>query len=115
MYIGEVSKLSGVTVKAIRHYEKIGLIPTPARKGKYRIYSEGDVNIIKMIKTAQSLGFSLRELKEVVQIKAKSGEFPYEYAYQLIMEKNLEIDNKINNLKNLKKDLSVFKKKIKDL
>ncbi|MEK1955047.1 MerR family DNA-binding transcriptional regulator, partial [Pseudomonas sp. YNh] len=42
MYIGKAAQLSGTTVKSIRHYEEIGLLPPPQREGKYRIYSQQD-------------------------------------------------------------------------
>lgn len=37
MYIGKAAKLSGTTIKSIRHYEDIGLLPPAQRQGKYRI------------------------------------------------------------------------------
>ena len=39
MYIGKAAQLSGTTIKAIRHYEAIGLMPAPARRGGYRVYA----------------------------------------------------------------------------
>jgi DNA-binding transcriptional MerR regulator len=66
MYIGKVSKLTGATPKAIRHYETIGLIPPPRRLGRYRFYSEKDVEIVRLIKHAQKYGFQLSELKSIV-------------------------------------------------
>ena len=41
MYIGKLALVTGVTQKAIRHYENLGLIPAPERKGKYRFYKHG--------------------------------------------------------------------------
>lgn len=67
MYIGKVAQLTGASCKATRHYERIGLIPEPARKGHYRHYSESDAVIIHMIKTAQSVGFSLDDLRELIK------------------------------------------------
>jgi DNA-binding transcriptional MerR regulator len=66
MYIGQLSKLTGVSRKAILLYESMGLIPTPTRQGSYRIYGERDVGIIRTIKRAQSLGFQLKELLGVI-------------------------------------------------
>ena len=43
LYIGKVAEITGASCKAIRHYESLGLLPTPKRRGKYRIYSELDV------------------------------------------------------------------------
>jgi DNA-binding transcriptional MerR regulator len=63
MYIGKVAKLSGVTIKSIRHYEDIGLMPLARREGRYRVYCERSVETLRFIKCAQQLGFKLKELK----------------------------------------------------
>ncbi len=63
MYIGKAAQLSGTTVKSIRHYEEIGLLPVPKREGKYRIYSQQSVEVLTFIKCAQQLGFKLKELQ----------------------------------------------------
>lgn len=62
MQIGQVSKLTGASPKAIRHYEVLGLLGSIPRAGAYRQYSEYDVRWIKLIKQAQLLGFTLSEL-----------------------------------------------------
>ena len=80
MYIGKLAELTGATRKAIRHYESIGLIPSPQRKGNYRIYTMLDVHLVKMIRRAQSVGFSLAELNELTATKASTGSFPIEIA-----------------------------------
>ena len=56
MYIGKAAQLSGTTIKAIRHYEAIGLLPLPQREGQYRVYSEQSVELLMFIKCAQQLG-----------------------------------------------------------
>jgi DNA-binding transcriptional MerR regulator len=92
MLIGQVSELTGATRKAIRHYESIGLMTPPERKGNYRIYSDHDVVVIRMICRAKSLGFSLSEIKEIVATKMKQKKLPLE-SVQLL------IDTKISDLK----------------
>ena len=72
MYIGQVAKLTGATPKAIRLYERIGLIGAPRRNGRYRVYTAGDVQLIGVIKRAQSLGFRLAEMKTLVQGRSSS-------------------------------------------
>lgn len=67
MYIGKAAQLSGTTIKAIRHYEAIGLMPAPARRGGYRVYTEQSVERLMFIKCAQQLGFKLKELQEILQ------------------------------------------------
>ncbi len=71
MYIGKVSKLTGATPKAIRHYEAIGLLAPPRRIGKYRYYSDAEVKVIRLIKCAQTYGFNLSELSSIIK-KAES-------------------------------------------
>ena len=66
VFIGEAAKLSGASVKAIRHYDGLGLLPDVSRSGSYRVFNERDINLIKLIKQAQSLGFKLSELKEAL-------------------------------------------------
>lgn len=67
MYIGKAAQLSGTTIKSIRHYEAIGLLPSPQRQGKYRIYSQHSVEWLKFIKCAQQLGFKLKEMLTIVE------------------------------------------------
>jgi MerR family transcriptional regulator, copper efflux regulator len=67
MFIGKAAQLSGTTIKAIRHYEAIGLLPTPQREGRYRVYSTQSVERLMVIKCAQQLGFKLKELQAILQ------------------------------------------------
>ncbi|MGF1869988.1 MerR family transcriptional regulator [Photobacterium indicum] len=66
MYIGEASKRSGASPKAIRLYESLGLLLNIKRNGSYRIYDESDVEFVRLIKEAQMLDLSLSDLKELV-------------------------------------------------
>lgn len=66
MYIGEASKETGLSIKAIRFYEEIGLIRQPERKGRYRVYKETDIELLILIKEAKELGITLSKLKGVI-------------------------------------------------
>jgi MerR family transcriptional regulator, copper efflux regulator len=67
MDIGRASKASGVSVKMIRHYEAIGLMPKVARTAaNYRIYRESDVHTLRFIRRARLLGFSMEQIRELV-------------------------------------------------
>lgn len=66
MYIGAVAKLTGASLKAIRHYEALGLLGTVPRSGAYRLYAADEVLLIQLIKQAQGLGFRLAELVQVL-------------------------------------------------
>jgi DNA-binding transcriptional MerR regulator len=106
MYIGELAKLTGTTRKAIHHYESLGLIPVPQRKGRYRIHSETDANLICMIKRAKSLGFSLKEIIGVVSVRAKTRELPVEMIVTLIDQKRKNLRDIVNNAISLDRQLA---------
>lgn len=84
MYIGELANITGLSIKAIRHYEEIGLIKTPARKGQYRIYDQSYVPLLGMITLAKSLGFSLLELQSIAKAKTRQGLVPMDLLRQEI-------------------------------
>lgn len=67
MKIGELSKLTGASVKAIRLYEAMGLLGKIARSGTYRAYSDKNRWQVQVIRQAQSLGFKLAELAPILQ------------------------------------------------
>ncbi|MDC8758392.1 MerR family transcriptional regulator [Janthinobacterium fluminis] len=71
MYIGGISKLTGASPKAIRHYESLGLLGEVTRSGSYRVYSDDEVRQIKLIRLAQALGFRLSELRPFLQRAGK--------------------------------------------
>ena len=69
MNIGEASKASGVSVRMIRHYEKIGLVPSPVRRDSgYRDYSDSDVNRLRFIANARDLGFPIEDISMLLAL-----------------------------------------------
>ena len=97
MYIVKLAELTGASRKAIHHYESLGLIPVPQRKGCYRIYSETDANLICIIKRAQSLGFSLKEITGVISMTGKTRKLPLEMVVELIERKRADLREIINS------------------
>ncbi|QER38337.1 MerR family transcriptional regulator [Acinetobacter suaedae] len=112
MYIGELASLTGATPKAIRYYEKLGLLPVAKRKGNYRIYEAIDVQSVKMIRLAQAVGFSLSELYDLSALKYKNKHFPIEVAQQLIQKKNQQIIEQKEELNRLQEKLKQLEDEI---
>lgn len=110
MYIGQVAKITGASCKAIRHYESIGLIPPPARRGKYRVYSKQDIFLIHMIKHAQSVGFGLKELNALVLEKISGARFPLQLANELLERKRADLHAEMSALNELLRRLEVLRK-----
>ncbi len=67
--IGGAAKRSGVSAKMIRHYESLGLLGRVARTDSgYRQYSAADVHVLRFIKRARALGFSMAEIADLVSL-----------------------------------------------
>lgn len=105
MLIGELGKRLNVNPKTIRYYEKIGLLPPPARTpAGYRLYSEEDAERLAFIRRARALDFSLDEIREILALRER-GEAPCPYVLRQIEAKIAEVDRKIEQLRRLRAEL----------
>ncbi len=68
--VGRLSRTVGINVETVRYYENIGLMPKPERKESgYRVYSDSDVERLRFIKKSKLLGFTLKEIKELLLLR----------------------------------------------
>jgi MerR family mercuric resistance operon transcriptional regulator len=68
--IGKLAAAGGVGVETIRFYQRRGLLDTPTRQGAIRRYGSEDVRRLRFIKLAQAAGFTLEQIKELLELDA---------------------------------------------
>lgn len=109
MYIGAAARLSGTSIKTIRHYEAIGLLPEPPRQGKYRLYSQQSLEQLSVIRCARQLGFRLKEMQGLFQGHT-AGTFPWAEVQAAIAAKHAELAARIAALQHQQAELVAFAK-----
>ncbi len=103
--IGEIAEQSQVNLQTIRYYEREGLLPKPPRLASgYRVFSPDAVRRVRFIKKAQELGFSLKEIKELLAIRFDP-EGDCSMVRKLARAKLADIDEKMRSLEAIKKVL----------
>ena len=114
LYIGEAARRAGVTVKAIRYYERIGLIPEAGRnEGKFRTFPAETVERIEFIKRAQTLGFMLEEIGEILAVYDQ-GDCTCGQVRDSVESKVGVIERKLRELKSLRRDLLAVMARLAD-
>lgn len=104
--IGAVARKTGLSVDAIRFYEKAGLLTRPSRTpAGYRLYEERELTDLTFIQKAQQLGFSLREIQELFSIQ-RHPEETCEHVRDLITQKLAVIRGKIRELEGIEQALA---------
>lgn len=69
MQIGEVADRTGLSLRTIRHYEEVGLaLPTARSQGGFRLYTDGDVARLLVIKRMKPLDFTLEEMRDLLSV-----------------------------------------------
>ncbi len=75
LLIGRLAKLAGVKPDTIRFYERSGLLPKPSRTASgYRVYNDSALNQLRFIRKAQSLGFTLDEIRRIMSLRGQGKE-----------------------------------------
>lgn len=103
---GEVAERAGVGVETIRFYEREGLIEEPPRTGAgYRQFPPRVVTRLRFIRSAKDLGFTLREIRELLSLRAGPGR-NRDDARRMAREKLDEVDGKIDALQRIRHALA---------
>lgn len=103
--IGDVASRAGVNIQTLRYYERRRLLPEPPRlPSGYRQYPADTVRLVRFMKRAQALGFTLREVQELLRLReARARSRP---AVRAVAEAKLKtIDEKIRRLRAMRKAL----------
>ncbi len=100
--IGKLAKSAGINIETVRYYERIGIMPEPKRRESgYRQYSQEDVSRLKFILHAKELGFSLKEIRELLELRVDP-ETNCEEVRQQAETKITDIERKIADLKRIR-------------
>lgn len=105
MNIGDAASRSGVPAKTIRYYESIGLIPQAQRSAAgYRHYEERDVRVLAFIHRARRLGFSVRDVVDLLALWQDDGRASAEVK-SVALDHLTEIDRRIEELRSIRRTL----------
>lgn len=105
MQIGAVAKRIGLSVDAIRFYERNALLPRPPRTpGGYRQYAESDVETLAFIRRVQGLGFKLREIRGLLRLRGSRLQ-PCAPVRRRLQEKLADVRQKLADLQKLEHEL----------
>ena len=103
---GELARRCGVNIETVRYYEQRGLLPEPERNASnYRVYGEDAVRRLTFIGRAQDLGFTLKEIGELLALKADPGAGCADVV-ERADAKIADIDEKIRRLQAMRRALS---------
>jgi len=98
LLIGELASRSGVSRKALRLYERVGILAAPRRTAAgYRIYGREAVALVEFVRRARALGFRLGEIKEIVAIR-RAGRAPCPHVLDLLGRRAKDIDRAVADL-----------------
>jgi DNA-binding transcriptional MerR regulator len=107
--IGEVAKQTGVSVGTLRYYEGLKLLQ-PAERGEngYRHYNPDTILQVKFIKQAQALGFSLEEIRQILDVRDR-GETPCDFVQVLLKHKIEQMEAQIQQMVAFKAELEEYR------
>lgn len=109
--IGQIAKVTGISIETIRYYERLKLMPQPKRRPSgYRQYCQNCVNRLKFIKNTKELGFSLKEIASFLSLRVKEKSKCTDFKRRTDLKID-EIDERIQKLQGIKRSLKQLSNK----
>jgi len=105
MWISLAASAAGVNQQTLRYYERRGILPRPTRRGAFRDYSDEAVQIVRFVKRAQELGFSLDEIEELLHLRAVSTTDRHRVR-SMAAQRLADIDAKLRQLTSMRRALA---------
>jgi Cu(I)-responsive transcriptional regulator len=106
--IGDLGKATGTKVETIRYYERIGLLPKPARTaGNYRVYGEDALGWLSFIRRARDLGFTIEQVRELMAL-SHQGERSCAAVDAIARTHLNEVKRKLGDLRALERELTAL-------
>ena len=104
--IGELARRAGMGVSTVRYYERAGLAPVSARSASnYRLYSEEAVKRLRFIRRAQLLGFTLKDIRGLLELRV-SRRTPCAEVRSRAQARIADIDARISSLRQMSQALA---------
>jgi len=102
MRIGELAEQAGISAKAIRYYEQIGILAPPARTASgYRTYDQAALGRLGFVRAAQAVGLTLGEIRQIIAFR-DDGQAPCAHVTDLVQRHAADLDARIRELQQLR-------------
>ncbi len=109
--IGEVAEQTGVSVEALRYYERLGLVPKPRRTdGGARRYGHDVIDRVRLIKQIQTLGLTLREVLDLLGEAPRRTRTGCRRVHDLVTRHIEDIDRRVTELRDLRRRLDAYRR-----
>ena len=105
MRIGELAERAGISAKAIRYYEQIGIMTPPERSASgYRAFDEAALGRLGFVRAAQALGLTLGEIRQIIAFR-DNGQAPCAHVTDLVQRHAADLEARIRELQQLRGEL----------
>jgi MerR family copper efflux transcriptional regulator len=105
MRIGELAERAGISTKAIRYYEQIGILsPTARTASGYRAYDEAALGRLSFVRAGQAVGLTLGEIRQIIAFR-DNGQAPCAHVTDLLRRHAADLDQRIRELQQLRGEL----------